>query len=89
MSLLLSNLMLSVFLWLLLIELLQFLDPAKGDPVNDRVIHAHHQRRRNDEFTVLVIDLVHRFRNCVGFGGEQLQLLAVMGDEVIHADCLK
>jgi hypothetical protein len=34
--------------WLLLkksdflIELLQFLDPAKGDPVNNRVIHAHH-----------------------------------------------
>jgi hypothetical protein len=35
MRLLLSNLILSASLWLLLIQLLQLLDPAKGDPVND------------------------------------------------------
>jgi hypothetical protein len=38
----LSNLMLSVTLWLLLIELLQFLHAAKGNLVKDRLIHAHH-----------------------------------------------
>jgi hypothetical protein len=38
----LSNLMLSVFLYLLLIELLQLLHAAKGNPVNDGLIHAHH-----------------------------------------------
>jgi hypothetical protein len=31
-----------------LIKFLQFLDPAKGNPVNNRVIHAHHECRRRD-----------------------------------------
>ena len=48
----LSNLILSATLWLLLVELLQFLDTAKGDPINDGVIHAHYERRRDDKFTV-------------------------------------
>ena len=63
MNLPLTNLMLSVFLWLLLVELLQFLDAAKGDPVNDRVIHIHHECRHDDKFAVLVIDLVYCFHN--------------------------
>jgi hypothetical protein len=41
----------------LLIELFQFLDAAKGNPVNNRLIHAHHECWRNDKFTVFVIDL--------------------------------
>jgi hypothetical protein len=58
--------------WLLLVELLQLLDAAKGDQVNDRVIHAHHECRRNHKLTVLVIDLVHCFSNRMRFGGELL-----------------
>jgi hypothetical protein len=60
---------------LLLIEFFQFLHPAKGDPINDRVIHAHHQSWCNDKFTIFVIDLVHRFGNRVGALGKLFQLL--------------
>lgn len=41
---------------LLLIELFQLLDPAKGNPVNDRVIHAHHECWRNDKLTVFIMN---------------------------------
>jgi hypothetical protein len=40
-------------------------DPAKGDPVNNRLIHPHHQGRCDDEFAVFVIDPVHFLRNCM------------------------
>jgi hypothetical protein len=86
MRLLLSNLMLSVTLWLPLIELLQLLHAAKGNPVNDRLIHPHHECRRDDKFVVFVIDLVHYRSYRMGAGAKQLQLLAVMGDEVIDTD---
>jgi hypothetical protein len=56
----------------------------KGNPVNDRLIHAHHQRRRNNKLAVLVIDLVHCLGNRMGTGCKQPQLLAVMGDEAIN-----
>ena len=64
----------------------QFLDTAKGDPINDRVIHPHHQSRRDDEFAVFIIDPVHRLGNRMGFGAEHLQLLTVVGDELIDTD---
>ncbi len=52
----LTNLMLSVFLWLLLVEFLKLLHPTKSNPVNDSLIHTHHQSRRNDKFTVFVMN---------------------------------
>ena len=39
-----------------------------------------------DEFTVFVIDGVYRLSNRMRFGAKQLQLLALMGDEVIDTD---
>jgi hypothetical protein len=78
--------------WLLLrksdflIQFLQFLHAAKGNPVNDRLIHAHHQSRRNHKLAVFVIDPVHYLSHGMGFGGKHLQLLALMGDEVIDTD---
>jgi hypothetical protein len=51
---------------LLLIELLKFLDAAKGDQVNDRLIHPHHECWRNDKFTVFVIDLVRCLSHRMG-----------------------
>jgi hypothetical protein len=87
MNLPLTNLMLSVFLWLLLVEFLKLLHPTKSNPVNDSLIHAHHQSRGDDKFAVFVIDPVHCFGYRMGFGSKQLQLLALMGDEVIDADC--
>ena len=59
----------------LLIQFLQFLDPAKGDAVNDGVTHAHHQRWRNHKLAVLVIDLVHCFSDGMRPGAKQFQLL--------------
>jgi hypothetical protein len=53
-----------------------FSHASKGNPVNDRVIHAHHQGRRDDKFPVLVIDLVHRFGNRMGTLGKDFQLFA-------------
>ena len=70
----------------MLIKLLQFLHAAKGNPVNDRVIHPHHERRRNDEFPLFVINLIHRFSYGMRFGAKHLQLFAVVGDQVIDTD---
>jgi hypothetical protein len=83
MNLPLTNLMLSVFLWLLLVEFLKLLHPTKSNPVNDSLIHAHHQSRSDDKFPVFIIDLIHCFSHRMGTGRKQLQLLALMGDKVI------
>src|SRR5918999_5242048 len=72
---------------LLLIEFLQLLDPAKGDPVNDCLIHSHHECRCNDKLAVLIIDLIHCLSNRMRPGAKHLQLLALMGDQVIDTDC--
>jgi hypothetical protein len=59
---------------LLLIELLQFLHAAKGNPVNDGLPHPHHERWRDDKFTVLVIDFVYGISHRMGALGKQLQM---------------
>jgi hypothetical protein len=87
MNLPLTNLMLSVFLWLLLVEFLKLLHPTKSNPVNDSLIHAHHQSRGDDKFPVFIIDPVHCRSDGMRAGGKHFQLLAVMGNKVIDADC--
>ena len=87
MNLPLTNLMLSVFLWLLLVEFLKLLHPTKSNPVNDSLIHAHHQSRGDDKFPVFVIDLVHCLCHSMRPGGKHLKLLALVRDEVIDTDC--
>ena len=49
----------SLRLLLLLVQLLQLLHPAKSNPVNNGVIHPHHECWRNDELAVFIIDPVH------------------------------
>jgi hypothetical protein len=68
--------------WLLLkksdflIEFLQLLDTAKGNPVNNRLIHPHHQSWRDHKLTVFIINLVHCLRYRMGVLGKHLQLFA-------------
>jgi hypothetical protein len=64
--------------WSLLIELLNLLDAAKGNPIKDSLIHPHQQSRGNHEFTIFVIDLVHCLSHRMGTGAKHLQLLTVM-----------
>jgi hypothetical protein len=60
---------------LLLIQLFQLLDASKGNPINDRVIHAHHECRCSHKLTILVIDPVRCLSHRMGFGSKQLQQL--------------
>ena len=51
------------------IDLLQFLYPAEGNPVENDVVHAQHQGRGDHKLTPAVIDLVSRLRDRMGRQG--------------------
>jgi hypothetical protein len=75
-----------VFSRLPYVDLLQLFHAAKGHPVEDGVLHPHHQSRGDHKLPVFVIDLVHGLGDLVQGGGEELQLFVRGVDEVVDAD---
>ena len=62
-----------IFLDVLSVHFLEILRSPKRHPLDDLVIHVHHERRRNGELAETVVDGIERLGHRSLFGGDRVE----------------